>query len=121
MIHDDLPLYESTVGMSQHVEPPKRIFFFERSDGKVLAVENQEAYSITKYRPQNLSQRLTYKLIGTGDGKIFAEARRKAQEAGRIDIKQAQKILAEGQQAELEACRGNIQYPNPGPLDKIVS
>lgn len=106
--------------MSNHVEPAKRVFFFERSDGKILAVENQEAYNIYHRRPQNLSQRLSYKLIGTGDGHIYAQARLDAQAAGRVDIEEAKKILAKGQQDELEACRGKIIPPTPGALDKII-
>lgn len=119
MIHNDLPLYESTVGMSQHLYNPTRIFFFERNDGKILAVESEEAWTMYSKKPQNLSQRVTFKLIGTGDGKIYAEARAKAQEAGRTDINEAKRILMEGQQAELEACRGKITPPTPGKLDKI--
>jgi hypothetical protein len=121
MIHDDLPLYESTVGMSNHIEQPRQIFFFERNDGKVLAVEGQEAWSMYSRRAQNLSKRTEFKLIGTGDGKIFAEARLRAQIAGKTDINEARKILAEGHQAELEACRGKIIAPRPGALDKILA
>lgn len=119
MLNDNLPPYESTFGMSNHVDAPRKVYFFERSDGKVLAVENQEAYNMYYRRPQNLSQKLSYKLIGTGDGKIFSEARLKAQEAGKIDINEARKILAQGQLDELEACRGKISVPTPGALDKI--
>lgn len=105
--------------MSQHIEQPSTIYFFERNDGKVFPMQNQEAYQTYTKRPQNLSNKVTFKLIGTGDGKIFYEARLKAQEVGMTNPDEARKIIAQGQQDELEACIGKIVPPKPGQLDKI--
>lgn len=119
MINDNLPVYESTVGMSQRIEKPSTIYFFERSDGAVFPVQGEEAYKMYTLKHQNLSKKLTFKLIGTGTGEIFYQARLKAQEVGQTDPKEASRILKQGQQDELEACRGKITPPKPGALDKI--
>ena len=105
--------------MSSHIEQPTTIYFFERNDGKIFPMQNQEAYKTYTHRPQNLSKRISFTLIGTGDGKIFYEARLKAQEIGKTNPEEARKIIAQGQQDELEACRGKIIAPKPGALDKI--
>lgn len=99
--------------MSERTEPPKRIFFFERTDGKILAVEESEAWSLYTRRQQVLgkNRRQEFKLIGTGDGAIFYEAVQKAKEAGRTNIAEAQEIIRKGQADELEACRGKIIPP----------
>lgn len=100
--------------MSDKTFQPQRIYFFERSDGSIIDVEENEAWSLYSRRPQMLSKggkRPEFKLIGTGDGLIFHEALQKAKIAGKTDIEEAKKIIREGKQAELEACLGKIVPP----------
>lgn len=114
MHHSQIPEKPLVAGVSNRVEPAQRIFFFERNDGKVIAVQENEAWSLYSKRQQLLTKgfnRVEFKLIGTGDGRIFQEAALKAKEIGKTNIEEAQKVLREGQEAELEACRGNIIPP----------
>jgi hypothetical protein len=99
---------------SDKIEDAQRVYFFERSDGQVIACQENEAWSLYKHRQQVLgkNKRMDFKLIGTGDGNIFRESAIRAREAGRTDIKEAQRILKEGQEAELAACLGKIIPPH---------
>jgi hypothetical protein len=107
--------------MSDKIEDAQRIFFFERSDGQIIATQENEAWTLYARKPQVIgrNKKLDFKLVGTGDGLIFQEAAKRAVEAGRIDIREAQRILREGQAAELEACRGKIIPPRD--MDKLGS
>lgn len=86
------------------------IFFFERSDGEILAVPEQQAWTLYSRRAQMLGkQPLTFKLVGTGDGTIFYTALREAQKE--TDINKAKELLKKGQQDEYEACKGKVIPP----------
>lgn len=100
---------------------PTTVFFFERNDGKIIATEELEAWSLYTRRPQMLyrkGNRVEFKLIGTGDGTIYHKALMEAKQVGQTDIAKAQEILKKGQQEELEACRGKIIPPRD--MDKLA-
>lgn len=111
--YTQIPEKPLVASMSDKIEEAQRIYFFERSDGQIIACQENEAWSLYTRRPQVLgkSKRMEFKLVGTGDGNIFREAAMRAREAGKNDIKEAQKILKEGQEAELAACLGKIIPP----------
>lgn len=99
--------------MSEKIEDAVKIFFFERSDGSIIAVQEAEAWNLYTRRQQILGRhkRNDFTLIGTGDGFIFQKAVMDAREAGKVDVKVAQEIIRKGQADELEACRGKIIPP----------
>jgi len=108
------PLVASINQDPQYDYKPTRVFFFKRNDGKIIATEEQEAWSLYTRRPQILykqGKRVEFELIGTGDGTIYHQALQEAKVAGQTDIAKAQDILRKGQQAELEACMGKIIPP----------
>lgn len=106
-------------GMSSKDDDINRVFFFERNDGQILAVDEVQAWNLYTRKQQVLgkSKRFDFKLIGTGDGEIYRTALQEAREVGRTDVKQAQEILRKGQADELEACRGRIIPPKN--MDKM--
>jgi hypothetical protein len=106
-------------GMSNRSDDINRVFFFERNDGVIIATNEQEAWGLYSRRIQMLGRvkKVSYTLIGTGDGNIYREALAKAREAGQTNIKLAQEIIRKGQSEELEACRGRIIAPRD--MDKI--
>lgn len=109
--------------MSEKFEPAQAVFFLEGSDGNMIYVGNNDAWELLSGRIQVLgSGKKTFKLIGTGNGKIFSQYRAEAQKLGQEDIKKAQEHLKAGVQAELEACRGNIIMPiNPDKMGNGAS
>ena len=111
--YSQIPVKPLVAGMSTKSESAERIFFFERNDGQVIATKEAEAWGLWTRRPQILgnAKKISFKLIGTGDGLIFQEAVANAKIAGREDIKKAQEIIKKGQADELEACRGRIIAP----------
>jgi len=119
MHYTQIPEKPLVASMSDKIEDAQRIYFFERSDGQVIATQENEAWSLYSRRPQVLgkSKRMEFKLIGTGEGTIFRDAAIRAREAGKTDIKEAQRILKEGQETELKACLGKIIPPRN--LDKM--
>lgn len=93
---------------------PNKVFFFERNDGKVIATEEREAWTLYTRRPQMLykqGKRAEFKLIGVGDGQIYHKALMEAKKVGQTDILKAQEILRKGHQDELDACIGKIIIP----------
>lgn len=119
--YTQIPEKPLIASMSDKIEDAQRIYFFERSDGQIIATQEQEAWNLYARQPQIIgrNKKFEFKLVGTGDGLIFQEAAMRAREAGKIDIKEAQKILREGQEAELAACRGKIIPPRD--MDKLGS
>jgi hypothetical protein len=120
MHYSQIPPKPLVAGMSEKDYDVPKVFFFKRTDGLIIAVEENEAWGLYTRRPQILGKhkRTEFELIGTGDGNIYREALVKAREAGKIDVKEAQKILKEGQQAELDACIGRIIQPTN--MDKLA-
>lgn len=109
----ELPEKPLVAGMSTKNDDINRVYFFERSDGQIIAGEEVEAWSLYSRRQQVLgrNKRMEFKLVGTGDGNIYREALSQARIAGKTDVKQAQAIIRKGQADELEACRGKIIAP----------
>ena len=106
-------------GMSSRDDDIKRVFFFERDDGQVIATEENEAWSLWTRKVQVLgrSKKNNYTLVGTGDGNIYRKALQEAREAGKTDITKAQSIIRKGQEDEYLACKGRIIPPKD--MDKI--
>lgn len=117
--YSQIPEKPLVAGISTTKKTINQVFFFERNDGEVIAVEENEAWSLYTRRPQILgsTKRIEFKLVGVGDGNVFREALGRAQLAGQTDIKKAQEIIRQGQKDELEACRGRIIPPRN--MDKI--
>lgn len=117
--YSQIPPKPLIAGMSQKSEPTENIFFFERSDGKIIVAKEQEAWGLYSRRQQVLgkNKRVEFKLVGVGDGRIFADAVNRAKVAGQTNITEAQDIIRKGQDEELEACRGKIVAPRD--MDKI--
>lgn len=93
---------------------PTTVFFFKRNDGKIIATEELEAWSLYTRRPQMLykkGKRVEFELIGTGDGTIYHKALMEAKVIGQTDIAKAQEIIRKGQEDELNACLGKIIPP----------
>jgi hypothetical protein len=111
--YSTIPPKPLVAGMSSKDDDINRVFFFERSDGSILAVDEVQAWNLYTRRQQVLgkSKRFEFKLVGTGDGEIYRTALQEAREVGRTDVKQAQEILRKGHEDELEACRGRIIPP----------
>lgn len=109
----ELPEKPLVAGMSTRGDDINRVYFFERSDGQIIACEELEAWGLYSRRQQVLgrNKRMEFKLVGTGDGNIYREALSQARIAGQTDIKTAQEIIRKGQADELEACRGKIIPP----------
>ena len=104
------------------LEQAEKIFFFERNDGKIIAVKEQEAWNLYTRKVQVLgyNKKVVYTLIGVGDGLIFQNAVAEAQSitSNLENLPKMQDIIRKGQEAELEACRGRIIPPRD--MDKIA-
>lgn len=84
------------------LEPPKKTFFYERSDGSIIEVGEREASKIHK----------KFKQVGVSDGKAFHQAVQEAHDLFNSEGEQAAKDrLAKGKEEELEIARGNLQIP----------
>ena len=103
------------------LENAEPVYFFEINDGKVIATKGEEAWSLYSRKQQNLSNKVTFKLIGTGTGEVFQDAVLKAHAIPSTieNLPQIKEILQKGFDDELNACRGKIIPPKPGKLDKI--
>ncbi len=94
----------------------EKVYFFEREDGTVFATNSNEAWTLYTKKQQNIGKYVPkLKLVGTGNGDIFLNALIEAQKE--TDIEKAQQIIRDGQEAEYQACKGNI-IP-PGNQDKF--
>lgn len=113
MDYRTIPEKPLIAGVSTKNHKSGQVFFFERTDGEIIAVEEREAWGLYTRRPQILGthQRIEFKLIGVGDGQLFNKATMEAKELGQTDIKKAQERIREGFKEELEACRGHLIAP----------
>lgn len=95
------------------IEPPKRVFFFEQSNGNIISCGNAEAWHIMKGRNQILGQGVVRsKFLGSSDGTIFHNAvvaAHKLFDEGQID--KAKELIREGEAQEREKAIGNMVYP----------
>lgn len=107
-----LDLKEAVISEGK-VEGAEETYFFERHDGSVVSVREQEAWNILKGRTPIVGLRYRQpKLIGVSSGNIFQRAVIEAQALIRAGkIAEAREIMNKGQAEELEAARGNIKYP----------
>lgn len=91
---------------------PQRIFFYERLNepGRIFPLTEQEAAMMLKS-----SHAPILKQIGCSDGKTYSEFINNCgvQSGERIPLEQAQKILKDAWDAELEAARGHFANPFP--------
>ena len=95
------------------VENAEKTFFFERHDGSVVAVKEQEAWHIMTKGNQKVGVVMPLpKLIGVSDGSKFRQAvmdAHKLHAEGKTD--EARERLRQGEAEELEAARGHIEHP----------
>lgn len=109
----DTPPLEVKKGLSDKSYPPEKTFFFQREDGSVFSVNEQEAWSIYTGKMQTVGVR-TYppKLIGTSDGIIFHRAVQEAKEINKKDgFEAAQDHIRKGIDLELEEAKKHPQRP----------
>lgn len=95
------------------VEPARKTFFFERHDGSTFCVGEREAWTIMKGGNKVVGIPLPPpKFLGMSDGTRFRQAVIEAHTLhGEGKIEEAKLRLRQGEQEELAAARGNIQYP----------
>ncbi len=109
---NSLPIKDAVVTEGK-VEGAQETYFFERMDGSVISVLEEEAWNIMKGRTPIVGFRHnTPKLIGVSDGQIFQRAVLESQGFLREGkVIEAQAILKKGQADELEAARGKFKRP----------
>lgn len=117
--YSTIPPKPLVAGMSSKDDDISKVYFFERSDGQILAVDEMQAWNLYSRKQQVLgkSKKFEFKLIGVGKGEIYKNALMEARLVGQTDVEKAQEILKKGQADELEACRGNIIMPKN--MDKM--
>jgi hypothetical protein len=95
------------------LETPQKVYFFERFDGSVICVQEQEANTLLKGRIKVLGpQNAKPKLIGVSDGMKFYQAVQEAHALHREGkTAEALQRLRDGETEELEAARGHIERP----------
>lgn len=94
------------------LEQPKQTFFFERHDGSIIAVGEQEASNLYYKKNQVVGFDIPKpKLIGVSNGKTTYEAIKEAHQIFRDDPDKAMDRIRKGQADELEIARGNIIIP----------
>jgi hypothetical protein len=93
---------------------PREVYFFEREDGTVINMEEKEASGFLKGRVAEIGVPFKrHKLIGVGDGKLFAKAIIEAKQIFKTtnSLAQAQERIRQGEKEELESARGKLKKP----------
>lgn len=100
-------------GASAHIESPIPTWFFEKPDGKIIAVQEQEAWRIYTGKNQIIGQRnYPPKIIGVGNGQIYRKAVADAIELKtKGDMEGSQACLRQGYEDELTEARNHIRKP----------
>lgn len=94
------------------LEKPQKTFFFERHDGSIISVGEQEAWGLYARKNQVIGQDIPKpKLIGVSDGLKMHEAISEAHKIFRTDPEAAQARIRKGHEEELEVARGHIIKP----------
>jgi len=94
------------------IEPPKKIFFFEREDGSIFHVGEREAWAVYKGHNQTVGiSRPRLKLVGVSNGMKFHEAVIEAHELNRTNPQAALERIKKGENDEWEAAKGHIEIP----------
>jgi hypothetical protein len=100
----------ASVNKDSKIQKKETVYFFERSDGQIIATSQREAWTLYTRRQQVIgSAPVTFKLVGTGSGDIFYKALLEAQ--SQSDVEVAKAIIKKGQEDEYNACKGNIIPP----------
>lgn len=118
MHHSQIPEkpLNAAVNTDRNILRKEKVYFFEREDGSVFCTNAQEAWGLYNRRVQIVGKySAKLKLVGTGNGDLFFEAIKNAQKE--VDVQKAREIIKKGQDAEYEACKGNI-VPPPN-MDKM--
>lgn len=98
------------------LESAQRVYFFEREDGSIIFAQAREAWNMISHPFKSIgSENRKPKFIGSSDGTIYRSAVIAAQklfaEKGQAELKECQRILRDGEKAELAAARGNMVLP----------
>lgn len=84
------------------IDAPQKTFFYERRDGSVIAMSENEAALTGKF----------YRLLGTSDGttyfRLISELHKKAET---LTDEEVAKCLTEAFNAELEVAKNHIERP----------
>lgn len=100
----------ASVNKDSKIQKKETVYFFERSDGQIIATGEREAWTLYTRRQQTIgSSPVTFKLVGTGSGDIFYKALLEAQ--AQSDVETAKAIIKKGQEDEYNACKGKIIPP----------
>lgn len=104
---------------ANQIEAPRKTFWFERHNGTVFCVHEEEAWRIISNRNQAYLRHQAPKLIGVSDGTLFWKAVMDAHDLVKTDPEKAKERIRQGQQEELESGRGKIIMPrNFDVIDK---
>lgn len=119
MHYSSIPPKDLSVSANPRDILPEKCFFFERPDGKIIQVGEQEAWNIYRGRNQVIGKgRVIYKYIGQSNGveflSAFNEARRLVRERGNIGLEESKEIIRAGFERELEIARSNTRPPSDG-------
>lgn len=94
------PLHASMDGGK--VEPPQKVYFYERPDGSIVHTDAKEAWGFHK----------KFKQIGVSDGVKYHQAVLESRDLFRQQgLAAAQDRLRQGFAEELEAARGKLERP----------
>lgn len=107
------PIAPGDVAKPNKVEPAKKTWFFQRTNGSIIGCQAIEAWQILL--KQNVYLR-DFRLIGCSDGSTFQRAINEAHKVFREtkDIEKSQEIIRQGELDEIEKARGNMELP-PNP------
>lgn len=112
--YSQIPEKPLNAGFSGNIDPISKVYFFEKENGSVFAVQSdEEAWSLWNGRNQTIGkERDRTKLIGTGTGELFNKAIAESKELFNTQgLQAAQERIRQGEKEELEACRGKIIPP----------
>lgn len=95
------------------IDQPVKTWFFEKSNGSIVSVQEAEAWRIWSGKNQIVGQQVARpKLIGVSDGKLYFKALVEAREVAKAEgLEKAQERIRQGYQEEIESARGNIVAP----------
>lgn len=95
------------------LEPAEKTYFFQRHDGSIINVKEQEAWNLLKKRQPVLGLYVQPpKLIGVSNGTLFRKAVEEAHALhaeGKVD--EAVQRIRDGEKEELASAMGKIEMP----------
>ena len=108
-----IPEKPLVANVNEKVENAERVYFFERENGSIVAVQANEAWKMWNGRDRILGERHQRpKLIGSSDGTQFRQGIIEAQKIFREQgLEAAQAHMRNAEKQEIEKARGNLTPP----------